>query len=142
MANINFNSIYDGVTLAVHAAFPNSRVHGGNVKQGLKNGDFNVIMPGAGHTKEVGQRYRRTPEFDVIYYPKASPHAVECYDVADRLMEALESITTPEGDIIHATSLNWQMRDDVLHVLAEYAHCVHIPLVREPMETLTIEQEG
>ncbi len=142
MANINFNSIFDGVTLALHADFPDSQVHGGNVKQGIKAGDFNVIMPGAGHTKEVGQRYRRTPEFDVIYYPKTSPHAVECYDVADRLMGTLGSITTPEGDIIHATSLKWQLQDDVLHILVEYAHCVHVPIVREAMETLTIEQEG
>lgn len=142
MANINFNSIFDGVTLALHAAFPDSRVHGGNVKQGLKPGDFNVIMPGAGHAKEVGQRYRRAPEFDVIYYPKTSPHAAECYDVADQLMVVLGSITTPEGDIIHASSLKWQMQDDVLHIMAEYAHCVHIPLVQEAMETLTIKQEG
>ena len=45
MSEINFNSIYDGVSLALHAAFPNSNVHGGEVKQGLKPGDFNVIMP-------------------------------------------------------------------------------------------------
>ena len=68
MAEINFNSIYDGVSLALHAAFPAAQVHGGNVKQGLKPGDFNVIMPGAGHAKEVGQRYKRTPTVDVIYF--------------------------------------------------------------------------
>lgn len=77
MAEINFNSIYDGVSLALHAAFPAAQVHGGNVKQGLKPGDFNVIMPGAGHAKEVGQRYKRTPTVDVIYYPKAGD--AECY---------------------------------------------------------------
>ena len=38
MSEINFNSIYDGVSLALHAAFPNSNVHGGEVKQGLKPG--------------------------------------------------------------------------------------------------------
>ena len=54
MAEINFNSIYDGVSLALHAAFPAAQVHGGNVKQGFKAGVFNVIMPGAGHGKEVG----------------------------------------------------------------------------------------
>lgn len=77
MAEINFNSIYDGVSLALHAAFPAAQVHGGNVKQGLKPGDFNVIMPGASHAKEVGQRYKRTPTVDVIYYPKTGD--AECY---------------------------------------------------------------
>lgn len=142
MSNINFGSIYDGVTLALHAAFPQSQVHGGNVKQGLNAGDFNVIMPGAEHTKEVGHRYRRTPELDVLYYPKTAPCAAECYDVAHQLMAVLGSITTPEGDIIHASSLKWQVQDNVLHILVEYAHCVYIPQVQEAMGTLKIEQEG
>ena len=43
MSNINFNSIYDGVTLALHAAFPKYKVHGGDVRQGLSTGDFNVV---------------------------------------------------------------------------------------------------
>lgn len=142
MASINFNSIYDGVTLALHAAFPDSQVHGGNVKQGLNAGDFNVIMPGAGHTKEVGRRYRRTPELDVLYYPKTTPCAAECYDVAHQLMEVLGSIVTPEGDTIHATGLKWQVQDNVLHILVQYPHCIYIPLEQEAMETLTIKQEG
>ena len=95
MSNINFNSIYDGVTLALHAAFPKCKVHGGDVRQGLSTGDFNVVMPGADHTKEVGHRYRRTPSLDVLYYPKARPCTAECYDVAHRLMGVLDSITTP-----------------------------------------------
>ena len=107
MAEVNFNSIYDGVSLALHAAFPAAQVHGGNVKQGLKPGDFNVIMPGAGHAKEVGQRYKRTPTVDVIYYPKAGD--AECYGMAHRLSFVLGSITTPEGDIIHATGCEWTL---------------------------------
>lgn len=142
MSNINFNSIYDGVSLALHVAFPECQVHGGNVKQGLKAGDFNVIMLSGGHSKEEGERYRRTPSLDVIYYPKTRPCAAECYDVAHRLMVVLGSITTPEGDIIHASSLKWQMQDNVLHILAEYAHCVYIPTEPVLMEDLTIKQEG
>lgn len=91
MSNINFNSIYDGVTLALHAAFPKCKVHGGDVRQGLSTGDFNVVMPGANHTKEVGHRYRRTPSLDVLYYPKARPCAAECYDVAHQLMRGLSA---------------------------------------------------
>ena len=103
MSNINFNSIYDGVTLALHAAFPKCKVHGGDVRQGLSTGDFNVVMPGADHTKEVGYRYRRTPSLDVLYYPKARPCAAECYDVAHRLMSVLDSITTPEGCLLYTS---------------------------------------
>ena len=48
MSEISFKSIYDGVSLALHAAFPAVQVHGGNVKQGLNPGDLNVVMPSAG----------------------------------------------------------------------------------------------
>lgn len=140
MAEVNFNSIYDGVSLALHAAFPAAQVHGGNVKQGLKPGDFNVIMPGAGHAKEVGQRYKRTPTVDVIYYPKAGD--AECYGMAHRLSFVLGSITTPEGDIIHATGCEWTLAEDVLHVLLSYDHFVRVPLEQENMETLKINEEG
>ena len=98
MSEISFNSIFNGVTLALHAAFPApARIYGDEVKQDLKPGDFNVVMPGAGHNLELTRRYKRTPTLDVIYYPKHGK--AECYDVADRLTAVLESITTPEGDV-------------------------------------------
>lgn len=141
MSEITFNSIFDGVSLAVHAAFPAPvQVHGGEVKQGLQPGDFNVIMPGADHTHEVGPRYRRSPTLDVIYYPRHD--AAECYAVADQLTAVLDSITTPEGDVLHATSCEWTVTGGVLHVLVTYDHFVRVPQEHIMMETLKIEQEG
>lgn len=141
MSEISFNSIFDGVSLALHAAFPGPvQVHSDEVKQGLHPGDFNVIMPGATHAQEVGHRYRRSPTLDVIYYPKRG--RAECYAVADRLTAVLESITTPEGDVVHATNCEWNVTDGVLHVLVTYDHFVRVPQEQVMMETLKIEQEG
>lgn len=140
MSEINFNSIFDGVSLALHAAFPASKVHGGNVKQGLSPGDFNVVLLSAGHTKEVGQRYKRTPVLDVIYYPAGGE--VDCYDKADKLTQLLGSIKTPQGDTIHAASCEWQVDGDVLHVFLRYDHSIFIVQTHDLMETLHIEQEG
>ena len=141
MSEVAFNSILDGVSKALHAAFPPPvQVHGGGVKQGLKPGDFNLVMPTAGHTREVGHRYKRTPTVDVIYYPKRG--AAACYDVAQRLTFILESITTPEGDVIHGTISELTVQDGVLHVLVRYDHHIYIPQEQTAMETLRIEQEG
>lgn len=141
MSEINFNSIRDGVSLALHAAFPApAQIHGGGVKQGLKAGDFNVVMPGAGHKQEVGQRYKRTPAVDVIYYPRKD--TAECYDVADQLTAVLESITTPEGDIVRATSCTWSVTDGVLHMLLTYDHFVYRPREEVMMGELKIDQRG
>lgn len=141
MSEIGFNSIRDGVSLALHAAFPApAQIHGGDVKQGLKAGDFNVVMPGAGHRQEVGQRYKRTPTVDVIYYPRKDN--AECYDVADQLTAVLESITTPEGHIVHAASCTWNVTDGVLHVLLTYDHFVYRPREEVMMGELKIDQRG
>lgn len=140
MSEINFKSIYDGVSLALHAAFPAVQIHGGNVKQGLSPGDLNVVMPSAGHTRQVGSRYLRTPTLDVIYYPKNG--AVECCEVADQLTVLLQDITTPEGDLIHCTNCEWTIEEGVLHVLVSYDHHIYTPREQVNMETLDIEMEG
>lgn len=140
MSEISFNSIRDGVSLALHAAFPSVQIHGGSVKQGLKAGDFNVVMPVAGHKQEVGQRYKRTPTVDVIYYPQKDN--AECYDVTDQLTAVLESITTPAGDVVHAASCTWNVTDGVLHVLLTYDHFVYRPHEEVMMGELEIEQKG
>jgi len=141
MSEISFNSIRDGVTRALHAAFPAPvQIHGGDVKQGLRPGDFNVVMPGAGHRQELGQRYKRTPTLDVIYYPREDK--TECYSMADQLTAVLESITTPEGDIVHATSCTWSVTDGVLHVLLTYDHFAYRPREEIMMGELKIDQRG
>lgn len=141
MAEISFNSIFDGVSLAIHRAFPPPvQVHGGQVEQGLRPGDFNVVMPGAGHSPQVGSRYRRTPTLDVLYYPRRQ--GAECYEAAHRLTQALAQITTPEGDLLHCTACQWTVTDGVLHLLVGYDHFVLSPQEGEAMEALTIEQEG
>lgn len=73
-------------------------------------------------------------------YPKAGD--AECYGMAHRLSFVLGSITTPEGDIIHATGCEWTLAEDVLHVLLSYDHFVRVPLEQENMETLKINEEG
>ena len=141
MSEISFNSIFDGVSLALHAAFPPpTQIHGDKVKQGLEPGDFSVVMSRAGHRLELTGRYKRTPALDVIYYPKGG--RAECHEVADQLTDILESITTPEGDVIHATSCEWDVTDGVLHVLVAYDHHVYKTRGEIMMETLKIDQRG
>ena len=140
MSEIGFNSIYDGVSLALHDEFPDAQIHGGGVKQGLEPGDLNVIMPSAEQSRLVGERFSRSPTLDVIYYSKTG--AAECYEAADRIVMALRDITTPEGDLLHCTKCECSIEDDVLHVLVRYDHHVRVPQEEtEPMETLDIKVE-
>lgn len=140
MSEIDFNSVYDGVTLALRAAFPDSNIYGGSTDQNVDPGDLNVIMPSAGHIREVGTRHRRTPILDVIYYSSGDPS--ECYDMAHKLAVVLQSITTPEGDTLNCTSCDWTVDDDVLHVQVGYDHFIYTPTDPDYMGALQIEQEG
>lgn len=140
MSEISFKSIFDGVSLALHAAFPAVQVHDGNVKQGLNPGDLNVVMPSAGQSRQVGGRFFRTPTLDVIYYPKE--RAAECCEIADQLIMLLQDITTPEGDLVHCTNSEWSIEGDVLHVLVSYDYYAYIPREQVLMEILDIEMEG
>ena len=143
MSEINFNSIYDGISLALHTAFPDVQIHGGEVKQGCKPGDFNVIMPSINHSKAVGERFERTPVVDVIYYLRRAGTS-EALSTAHMITRVLQSITTPEGDVVHAAACEITMDDGTgtLHALLQYPHFGWYPKTLENMETLKVIEEG
>ena len=140
MAEIHFTSIFDAVTLALHAAFPVVKIHGGEVQQGLTPGDFTVVIPALSQAPQVGTRFRRGVTVDVIYYPRRGE--AECYDTADRLAQALEVITTPAGDQLRGRNLRFERVDGILHALVEHPHYVYKARQETPMEDLTLRQEG
>ncbi len=140
MAEICLNSVFDAVSLALHRAFPQAQVHGEEVKQGLRPSDFIVQMPAGGQAKTLGERYRRTPMVDVIYFPQGG--AEECYRMAEQLALVLESVVTPEGDTLQAGECSWTYTDGALHVQAAYEHFAYLPQEEVPMETLHIDQRG
>ena len=117
MAEINFNQIYDGVTLALHRAFPNAHIHGGTVKQDLKDGDFNVLPITTNHTEQMGTRSQQKPVFDVIYYPSKAGGRTESLRVAHQLAYVLRTIQTPNGDKVHCLTFDTTIEDDALHCL-------------------------
>lgn len=139
MAEINFNQVYDGVTLALHRAFPKARIHGGVIKQDLKDGDFNVLPITANHTEQMGTRAQHKPVFDVIYYPSRAGGRTESLRVAHQLAYVLRTIQTPNGDKVHCLTFDPTIEDDALHCLVGYPHFVYVPEPADPMENLKIE---
>lgn len=139
MAEIDFNQIYDGVTLTLHRFYPKVRVHGGEVKQDLQDGDFNVLPITASHTAQMGTRVQRKAIFDVIYYPSGAGGRAECLQQAHSLPSVLSIIQTPNGDKVHCLSFETTIEDDVLHCLVGYPHFVYKPDATDSMSNLKIE---
>ena len=104
MAEISLSSILDGVTLALHAAFPNSKIHDDAITQGLADGDIQVIGLTADFSGELSEREKNTVSVSVTYYPSAEGGLAECTSAGEKMKNALGMIKTPEGDIIHGLS--------------------------------------
>lgn len=136
MAELTYNNIFDGVSLALHRAFPSVFIHGGTVKQDLHPGDFNVLPINASHTAQLGSRGKRGITFDVIYYSTNKGGRAECLEKAHILPGLLELITTPNGDKVHSSSFEHSIEDDVLHCIVSYPHFVYSKVEGDPMETL------
>lgn len=136
MSELNFTSIYRGVRLALQAEFPENQIYGEFLEQELEPGAFNVVVSTAGHSKEVGARYRSAMTLDVTYSPRAG--TAECCDIAQQVILALGSVVLPEGDMLHCTSCQWEMRERVLHVMVSYTYRSYIPQEETVMESLQI----
>ncbi len=140
MSEINTNIVLDGITLALRSAYPDSQIESENIEQGLKVPAFIVLLVNAEQVQRVGQRYKRLPRFDVLYFPKKGRE--ECYAIADELCSVLELITLPGGDMLRGTDMSFEVSEGVLHFLVSYNHFVYREADETMMENLKIEQGG
>ena len=139
MAEIDFNQVYDGVTLALHHAFPKSRIHGGVIKQDLNDGDFNVLPITANHTEQMTNRAAKKVVFDVIYYPSAAGGRTECLQIAHSLSYELKTIQTRNGDTVHCSSFDVTVEDNIMHCVLSYMYFEYARNSADAMSDLKIK---
>ena len=62
-----------------------------------------------------------------MYFPNATGNNAEMFTVAETLMECLDfKSRLPNGDLLHGTSMNYEIVDDVLHFMVNF----NLPLIR------------
>ncbi len=115
---------------------------GGNVQQGLQGGDFNVLPVNTIHTAQMGARRRGSILFDVIYYPTEEGARAECLAVSDVLSRILGTVTTPNGDRIHCSSIECTIQEDTMHCTVGYPYFTYKPVSQDRMTAVKILQEG
>lgn len=140
MSKIDTGIILDGITLMLHKIYPDSRIHGEEVEQGLKRGDFNVILVTSQRQRIGKTRFMSVPAFDILYYPCKGK--VECYAVADNLFSNLELITVPGGDVLRGTDMSFEVVDGVLHFRVNYSHFIQCDGVQIKMDAFKLRQGG
>lgn len=140
MAEISTGIILDGITLALRRAYPDAQIEADAVEQGLTPPAFLVLLVNEEQSRLIGARWRRSPRFDILYFPKKGRE--ECYAVADNLRQALELITLPTGDALLGMDISFEVTDGVLHFMLSYRHHVYRQMEETYMGNLKIKQEG
>lgn len=140
MSEISTGKIIDGITLALRTAYPDYQIESDTIEQGLTPPAFLVLLVDVEQVQQVGERWRRLPRFDILYFPAKGRK--ECYAVADNLCTVLELITLPGGDLLRGTEISYEVTDGVLHFMISYNHFVYRPTEETYMGDLTIKQGG
>lgn len=141
MSEINTGKILDGITLALRAAYPECQIESDAIEQGLTPPAFLALLADVEQVKQIGERWKRLPRFDILYFPKKGRE--ECYKVADDLCTVLELITLPGGGLLRGTEISFEVTDGVLHFMVSYNHFIRRESGEQIyMSELKIEQGG
>lgn len=134
------NEIVKGISIRLNAAFGDEyRTYQNDVKQGLKEPCFFIRVLKPELSSLVGRRSLKQNFLDVMYHPKIPGNNAEMFTVAEGLMECLEYITLPGGDLLRGTGMNYEIVDDVLHFFVNFNHTLTKPYEENPMETLEMD---
>lgn len=106
--------------------------------QGMSKPCFFVQQLDAIHLKQMRNRAQRTYFLDVRAHPPDNENNKKtwCNNVGFKLMEVLESIYICD-ELVRATSMRYEIQEDVLHFFVEYSFRVIKPLEPDTkMQTL------
>lgn len=136
---VTINDVRYAVHTALDAAFPDIRIHGEEIKQGLNPPCFFVRLLQPAHTQELDRRYMRYHPFVVRYFPAAGN--AEMYDMAEQLTAALQQIDVA-GRPVRGVGMRFEIVDGVLHFFVDYDFHVWQPRPDDPAMASLDVQEG
>lgn len=133
------SDIVNGITAALHAAFPEGRIYPEDVRQGLREPCFLIRCIDPSEVPIAGGRYWRNNLFTVKYIPLDGTHANdECYTVQDKLFRVLEYISVA-GKLKRGTGMHGEIIDGILHFYINYNQIVRKIKQADTMDELRLE---
>lgn len=135
------NEIIKGISIKLNAAFGDGfKIYQNDVEQGLQEPCFFIRILKPELSPLLGRRSMKRNPFDVLYFPSNPGNNAELISVAEKMMESLEFITIPNGDVLRATGISYEIQDDVLHFFVSFNHTQIRPGEELPkMETLDVD---
>ena len=117
--------IIDAICLAISSGFGDDcEIYTEAVEQDLKDGSFMIICLNPTNSRFFGNRYLRTNQFCIHYFPKTNEPNAECLEVIEELCDILEFIDV-DGDLVRGTDMSNEIDDGVLHFFVNYDFFTH-----------------
>lgn len=132
------NAIIEAVSVALNEEFGDKyEIHMEEIRQGLKEPCFFISCINPTNRLFLGNRYSRTNQFCIQYFPESGEKQRECNDVAERMWKCLEYITVCGAERpIRGTKMSCEVIDEVLNFFVNYDYFVRRVEERERMEQL------
>ena len=136
------NEIIKGVSMKLNATFgAGYKIYQNDVEQGFKEPCFFIAVLKPDIAPLQKNRFMNRNPLDVHYFPTSGRNNSEMFKVAGDLMGCLEFITLPDGDVLHGTSMSYEVEDGVLHFFVNFNLTLSRPSEETPMETLNVDVE-
>lgn len=134
--------IIDAVSVSINAEFGDEyEIYTENLEQGLTEPCFSILCLNPTIEQFRGNKYYRTNQFCIQYFPSSTEKNAECFDVQERLMDCLEYITVGT-DLTRGTKMNGQVVSGVLNFFVNYDMFVYkVAVEADPMETMTVDSD-
>ena len=126
--------------MALNTAFGDGyEISQNNIEQGLKEPCFFISILKPEIIPMLGRRFIQRNPFDIQYFPTSPGNNAEMITAAETMIGALDFITLPGGDLLHGTSVNYEVVDNVLHFFVNY----NLPVLKSTEQTYmeTLETE-
>ena len=133
--------ILDGISIKLNQVFGSGyEIYGDtDVVQGLQTPCFFIAVLQPSQEQMIGNRYFRQYPFDISFFPTQGGDNVECYEVAEDLLDEMEAITLVNGDVLRGTKMQYEIVDDVLHFKVNYNMFTKKIETSDAMETVEID---
>lgn len=109
------NKIIDGISTAIGDEFGDDyNIYTESIAQELEEPCFSIYLVNPKNIQFLGNRYKRTNIFEIVYFPATKDINYECNEVLERLYSCLELIMV-DGDLVRGTLPEGEVIDGVLH---------------------------
>lgn len=136
------NDLINGISIKLRSAFGSGyKIYKEEVKQGLVEPCFNIVVLEPSQEAKLPNRYLRSYPIDVHYFPKTNTKN-EMYEVAEQLLIELEYVTVLDN-LCKGTKMRYEIVDGVLHFFVNYDFFVKKEVVKQDnMEELTVNSKA